>query len=102
MEHRPLQRVRAFSIVGPYELDITFEDGLTQRIDFSGMLHGQLFGPLKDLTTFNAVRLDEESHNLVWPNDADFDPSTLHDWPEVKDDMLAMAREWAAREAERS
>lgn len=101
MEHRPLHRVTAFSIVGPYELEVSFEDGLTRRIDFSGMLEGQLFGPLRDLRIFNAVRLDEEFHTLVWPNDADFDPSTLHDWPEVKDAMLAMAREWAAREAER-
>jgi hypothetical protein len=24
-----------------------------------------------------------EAGTLVWPNDADFDPSTLHDWPNV-------------------
>lgn len=94
MEHRPLHHVTAFSIVGPYELDITFEDGLTQRINFSDVLEGQLFGPLKDLAVFNAVRLDKECRNLVWPNDADFDPSMLHDWPDVKDDMIAMVREW--------
>lgn len=97
MEHRPLHDVTAFSIVGPYELDITFDDGLTQRINFAEVLEGQLFGPLKDLAVFNAVRLDEECRNLVWPNGADFDPSTLHDWPEVKDEMIAAAREWAAR-----
>jgi len=98
MGHRPLHRVTSFAIVGPYELDVTFEDGLTRRIDFSGMLHGALFGPLKDLAMFNAVRIDDDFYTLVWPNDADFDPSTLHDWPEVKDAMLAAAQEWAARE----
>ncbi len=96
MEHRPLQRVTAFAIVGPYELDVTFDDGLTQRIDFSGVLEGKLFGPLRDLTVFNGVRLDEECHTLVWPNGADFDPATLHDWPEVRDDMIAMARSWSS------
>jgi hypothetical protein len=99
MDHPPLYRVTAFSIVGPYELDVTFDDGLTQRIDLSDMLEGELFGPLKDLSLFNAVRLDDECDNLVWPNGADFDPATLHDWPEVKGAMIAMAREWAARAA---
>lgn len=101
MDHPPLYRVTAFSIVGSYELDVSFDDGLTQRVNLSEMLEGKLFGPLKDLAVFNGVRLDEECHNLVWPNGADFDPATLHDWPEVKDAMLAMAREWAEREAER-
>jgi len=95
MTHRPLHRVTAFAILGPYELDVTFEDGLTRRINFSDVLEGHYWGPLKDLDLFNAVRI--ESHTLVWPNDADFDPSMLHDWPEVKDAMIAMAREWAAR-----
>lgn len=93
MEHRPLHRVTAFSIVGPYELDVTFEDGLTRRIDFSEILEGYYLAPLKDLALFNAVRID--GHTLVWPNDADFDPSELHDWPEVKDAWLAKARERA-------
>lgn len=97
MTHRPLQRITGFSIVGPYELDISFADGVSQRVDLSGMLHGELFGPLRDPRMFNAVRLDTEVDNLVWPNGADFDPSTLHDWPDVKDAMLAMAREWAER-----
>jgi hypothetical protein len=98
MDQHPTHRVTSFSIVGPYELDISFEDGVSRRIDFSGMLHGRLFGPLKDLALFNAVRLDTECHTLVWPNDADFDPATLHDWPEVRDEMLAMAREWASHD----
>ena len=98
MEHLPLHWVKAFSIVGPYQLDVTFEDGFTQRVDLSGILHGQVFGPLRDLAVFNAVRLDEELENLVWPNGADFDPSSLYYWPEVKDGMIARAQQWAERE----
>ena len=33
---------------------------------------------------------------LVWPNGADFDPATLHDWPEHEAGMVALARQWAA------
>jgi len=59
------------------------------------VLEGELFGPLKDLNVFNGVTLDEQQFTLVWPNGADFDPATLHDWPDVRDEMIAMARRWA-------
>src|SRR5919106_375110 len=71
-----------------------FVDGTEQRIDFRPVLHGALFGPLQDLPTFNEVRLDTEVGTLVWPNDADFDPATLHDWPDVREELAARAREW--------
>jgi hypothetical protein len=73
---------------------VAFADGTEQRIDFRPVLHGVLFGPLQDLATFNAVRLDAEVGTLVWPNDADFDPATLHDWPDVREELAARAREW--------
>jgi hypothetical protein len=36
---------------------------------------------------------------LTWPNGADFDPTTLHDWPQVRDALVGMARGWAERES---
>jgi len=92
--------VKAFAIVGPYRLRIEFGDGLVRTIDFRGVLEGELYGPLRDLATFNAVSLDREIHTLVWPNGADFDPATLHDWPEHEAAMLALARQWAAGETD--
>ena len=94
MSH-PIHRVTGFSVVGPHTLLVAFADGARQRIDFDPILHGPLFGPLRDLTTFNAVALDVEAGTLVWPNGADFDPATLHDWPAVQADLAARAREWA-------
>jgi hypothetical protein len=93
MSH-PIHRVTRFSIVGPYTLLVAFADGSEQRIDFRPVLHGPLFGPLQDLATFNAVRLDTEVGTLVWPNDADFDPATLHDWPNVSEELATRARAW--------
>jgi hypothetical protein len=49
---------------------------------------------LRNLATFNAVRLDPEAGTLVWPNDADFDPAALHDWPDVGNELAARARTW--------
>jgi hypothetical protein len=77
----PIHRVRSFDIEGPHIPCIEFDDGTAQTIDFQPILAGELFGPLRDLAMFNRVRIDPEVHTLVWPNGADFDPATLHDWP---------------------
>src|SRR4030095_11892851 len=90
-----IYRMTSFSIVGPYTLAVAFNDATEQRIDFKPVLHGDLFGPLQELTSFNAVKLDDEAGTLVWPNGADFDPATLHDWPQVRDELASRAQSWA-------
>jgi uncharacterized protein DUF2442 len=91
----PVHKVAAFQIVGPYHIRIAFADGLVRTIDFRPILEGEIYGPLRELNQFNSVTLDPEVHTLVWPNGADFDPATLHDWPEHEAAMVAMAKRWA-------
>jgi hypothetical protein len=86
--------ITGFEIVAPYTLRIRFNDDSVRVINFWPMLRGELYGPLRDLDFFNQVRLDTESGTLVWPNEADFDPATLHDWDKVGDAMIAMAHSW--------
>src|SRR5207249_9143987 len=92
----------AFAIVGPFELRVDFDDGTSQTIDFRPVLWGALYGPLRDRALFDQVAIDPEFHTLVWPNGADFDAATLHDWPQVSGDFAAMARGWADRAEDRS
>lgn len=33
-------------------------------------------------------------YELSWPNGADFDPETLHHWPQYKDELTARAQSW--------
>src|ERR1700730_6674301 len=89
-----IYEVVGFRSLGPYTLEIGFNDGISRKIDFEGVLEGELYGPLKDLTVFQQVKLDREGGNLVWPSGADFDPEILHDWPERKAAMLAAAVRW--------
>ena len=90
----PIHRVARFDIVGPYTLAVEFTDGTTQEINFQPVLHGALFGPLRDLAMFNAVVLDQEAGTLTWPNGADFDPATLHEWSAVCAELAARAQAW--------
>ena len=95
MEH-PIHRVKAFENSGSYLLRIEFSDGVVRTIDVRPILEGEVYGPLRELAVFNAVALDREVHTLVWPNGADFDPATLHDWPDHETEMLALAGRWAS------
>lgn len=101
MEHA-IHRVKSFEIVGPHTLRVDFEDGICRTIDFGPVLFGELYAPLRDRRMFESVKIDPEVHTLVWPNGADFDPVTLHDWPDVAEDFAAMARRWRARSGDLS
>jgi hypothetical protein len=93
MNH-PIHRVESFRIEAPYTLRVHFDDGTEQVIDFQPILAGELLGALRDLAVFNQVQVDPEVHTLVWPNGADFDPATLHDWPEYSSALEARAVQW--------
>jgi hypothetical protein len=94
MSH-PIFRIISFEQTGTYALRLSFDDGLSRSIDFESILAGELFGPLRDPKIFAQVKLDPEVHTLVWPSGADFDPATLHDWPEHEPSFKAAAERWS-------
>ena len=96
MSHE-IHRVVSFKKIAPYTLHVEFADGTIQVIDFLPVLKGELFGPLQDFKLFDQVSIDGEIHTLVWPNGADFDPATLHDWPESGPALEALANNWEPR-----
>jgi hypothetical protein len=95
----PIHKVRSFEPVADYTLRVRFEDDTEQVIDFRPILAGELYGPLCDLRLFDQVRIDPEVHTLVWPNGADFDPATLHDWPAHEQAFRELARHWQTVES---
>ena len=90
-----IHKVKSFAIVAPHTLKVDFNDGSSRRIDFRPALVGEIYGPLRDSKLFEQVALDREVHTLVWPNGADFDPATLHDWPEHEAAFRAAAERWS-------
>ena len=98
MSH-PIYKVRSVKIVALFTLRVGFDDATEQTIDFRPVLAGELYRPLRELALFNQVKIDSEVHTLVWPNGADFDPSTLHDWPENAIALAERARQWETQPA---
>jgi hypothetical protein len=94
MTVHPIHRVRSFQFVAPYTLRVQFDDQTEQVINFEPVLAGELYRPLRDLALFNQVQIDPEVHTLVWPNGADFDPATLHEWPKQAEALATHARQW--------
>lgn len=90
----PIYRIESFQIIAPYTLCIKFNDNTEQIINFESVLDGELYKPLRDLSVFNQVKIDNEVHTLVWPNGADFDPLTLHDWPKYSTALMKRTKQW--------
>ncbi len=97
MSH-PIYRVDSVECVPPYSLRLRFDDGVTRTVNLEAILEGELFGPLRDPAVFAQVTLDPEIHTVVWPSGADFDPATLHDWPEHERAFRAAAERWKTSE----
>jgi hypothetical protein len=93
MYHK-LYRVTDLEVVAEYTVRVKFDDGTEQFINFEPVLYGEMWRPLRDLALFNQVTLDPVAHTLTWPNGADFDPETLHNWPEYKDELAVRAHQW--------
>ena len=100
MKHA-IYAVKEVKIVAPYTLKLTFDDGATRTIDFGPVLEGELLGPLRNEALFNQVRVDAEARTIVWPNGADFDPATLHDWNLYESEIVNRAKDQWAKVAEK-
>ena len=94
MKQHAVHIVTRIAVVAPHTLQLQFEDGTAQTINFEPVLRGRIYGALRDVNLFNQVRIDPEVRTIVWPNGADFDPATLHDWPEYAALLAKLAESW--------
>ena len=75
-----LVHVTEVQYLGGHRLRLRFEDGASGQLDFSNEEWGGVFAPLADADYFGRVELDEQLGTIVWPNEADIAPETLHSW----------------------
>ena len=62
-----------------YKLQLTFNDGVVKVVDLRDELYGEIFEPLKDVSLFKQVVVNEETNTIEWPNGADFAPEFLYE-----------------------
>jgi len=60
-----------------FRIRLTFNDGTTETVDFSGWLEGPIFEPLHKVGYFRRFFL--EGGTVSWPNGADIAPETLYE-----------------------
>src|SRR5262252_769143 len=61
---------------GDFRIQVTFNDGVKQVLDFSQWLEGPIFEPLKHPEYFR--RFFIEAGAITWPHGADIAPETLY------------------------
>ena len=70
--------VTSAKVVGPFSLEIQFDDGARRRVNLRRELYGPVFEPLRDPTYFAQASVDPDSRTVAWPNGADFAPDFLY------------------------
>jgi hypothetical protein len=73
-------RIKAVSVLMPYRLAVTFNDGVTGIVDMADLIKGEapgVFGALREPAFFAQVFLAYGA--LTWPNDADLAPEVMHE-----------------------
>ncbi|HEX4720231.1 MAG TPA: DUF2442 domain-containing protein [Thermoleophilaceae bacterium] len=65
-------------VVGDHRLRLSFADGTTGEVDFSGREWGGVLAPLRDATFFARVYVDAEAGTVAWPGGLDLAPEPLY------------------------
>lgn len=91
MKHE-FKRIEDIRVVSSGVLDLQFNCGSRRTVDLRAIMHGPLFGELKNSDVFEQVTLDREVGTICWPNGADFDPDTLFHWDEVVGELKTNPR----------
>lgn len=77
MGSNEILRVLSARVVGPYTLELEFNDGARRISNLRPLLDGPIFQPLRDPEYFARVSVDPVCGTVVWPNGADFAPEAL-------------------------
>ena len=64
--------------VGEYTINVVFNDGRAGKADLSAILDKGVFQPLKNVTLFSQVHVDDELGTIAWPNGLDLAPEFVY------------------------
>ncbi len=75
---RRFEKAVSVRVVGPYVIDVTFDDGHRRAVDIEPLLWGEVFAPLRDLDLFRQAAVDPDGVSVFWPTGADLAPEFLY------------------------
>jgi hypothetical protein len=73
-----MQKVLSVRPLDDFRLEVAFDDGVSGVVCMKDRLFGPMFEPLRDLTFFRRVFVDEFGA-VCWPNGADLAPDALYE-----------------------
>lgn len=71
--------IKNIKLLKDFVIEIQYEEGKIQVIDFGTITRKGWWDNLKDSTFFNQVKINEVA-NLEWPNEYEFEPEHLYYW----------------------
>jgi hypothetical protein len=57
---------------------IVFADGEVRDVDITPLLDTPAFSPLREVSVFEQVKVDENTGTITWPGDVDLDPDVIY------------------------
>jgi hypothetical protein len=57
---------------------IVFADGEVRDVDITPLLDTPAFSPLRKVSLFEQVKVDEDTGTITWPGDVDLDPDVIY------------------------
>jgi len=98
----PCIEITSAKVVGPFLVDLTFNDGSRKRVNLRPLLKGPIFEPLHDPAEFARLKLRRSWGTIVWPNGADMAPEALHSLPDDAAPAGAVTRRTRTRSRSRA
>lgn len=75
---RRFEKAVSLRVVGPYVIDVTFNDGFRREVDLEPLLWGEVFATLRDPALFAQAAVDPLAGSVFWPTGADVAPEFLY------------------------
>lgn len=75
---KPFHKIQSCIALEAYKLLLSFEDGVTGKIDLSEKIGRGVFQALENMENFRQVRISSDKRSLQWLNEIDLCADSLY------------------------
>ena len=66
-----IPKIKSAEVIDSHTLMVQFNNDHKKIYDISSLLEKEMFAPLKDISLFKSVKVDQGGYALVWNSDID-------------------------------